>query len=101
MIDILWITIDNKIKCIFEVENSTGFIAALQRASNLDRATYKFMVIPDEREDELMGISDPLFMEVFYSHNWHYVTYSSLERLLHHARPSFEEMLNISRSIIR
>lgn len=59
MIDEIWIE-DKKIKCIFEVENSTNFTMALQRASNLSKDLPKFMVIPDKRESELKTISDPI-----------------------------------------
>ena len=81
MIDLIWLN-NNKIKMIFEVENSTNFTSGIQRASNLSKDIIKFMVIPDYREKELLNISDPLFIENFKSHNWKYLLYSDVKKLL-------------------
>ena len=80
MIDMLWIK-NNKIKYAIEVENSTKFISGLQRASNLSSTLTKVMVIPNEREEELLKIPDPLFTETFKKHNWSYLLYTDVSKL--------------------
>jgi len=72
MIDIVWIK-NNKIKFAIEVENSTTFISALNRASNLSIETNKIMVLPNKRKTEFLGIKDPLFIKGFKSYNWGYL----------------------------
>lgn len=66
MIDALWLR-DNPLRIVaaFEVENSTNFTSALQRASNLPHKIPKFMVIPDGRKAELVATTDPLFVTTF------------------------------------
>ncbi|MEX0596622.1 MAG: hypothetical protein WD512_08985, partial [Candidatus Paceibacterota bacterium] len=80
MIDMLWVK-NNKISFALEVENSTKFTSGIQRGSNLNNSVPKIMVIPDEREDELLGITDPLFIDSFKKHNWKYLLYSNIEKL--------------------
>lgn len=72
---------DNNIKVIFEVENSTNFINALMRASNVEVSIPKYMIIPDERKDELQAYSDPSFRNMFVNENWKYLTYTELSRI--------------------
>lgn len=79
MIDQIWFD-GCDVKCIFEVENSTNFTMALQRASNLDKDIPKIMIIPDKRESELLSVNDPVFLELFREYNWHYLTYTSVVR---------------------
>lgn len=81
MIDLIWLK-EDKIKIIIEVENSTNFISGLQRGSNLPNDIIKIMIIPDHRENELNRISDPLFKESFKSHNWKYILYSDVDKIL-------------------
>ncbi|MDR0485100.1 MAG: hypothetical protein LBH29_00055 [Elusimicrobiota bacterium] len=79
MIDMLWIR-ENKIECLFEVENTTKFTSGLQRASNADISIPKFMIIPDGRKDEFLNTNDPLFTHNFKLYNWKYMFYSDIER---------------------
>jgi len=99
MIDLIWLSNENEIVSIFEVENSTGFISAIQRASNIEKQIYKFMVIPDEREKEIQLINDPLFIKSFRDYNWKFITYSGLERLTTFSNPSIDEIKKISKNI--
>jgi len=93
MIDVLWIEpIDNKIIAAFEVEHSTDFTSALQRASNLESSVPKFMIIPDDREKELLSNRDPLFILTFQEHNWKYITYSAMENLAGYSRVDLKEI---------
>jgi 16S rRNA G966 N2-methylase RsmD len=100
MIDVLWLNADmTGIRAAFEVENSTNFTSALQRASNLLNSIPKFMVIPDDREDELVGTTDPLFVTTFKTHNWKFVTYSAVEKLAGYAKASLNELQSITKDI--
>lgn len=101
MIDTVWLSkLDNSIECVFEVENSTGFISAIQRASNIEKAIPKFMVIPKERENELRNVKDSYFVKGFTEYNWSYITYDEIERLMGYSRPSVSELLKISKTIV-
>lgn len=99
MIDSIWLEGTNDIACIFEVENTTGFMSAIQRGSNINARIPKFMVIPDAREDELKGTTDPLFVESFVSHNWRYLTYSDVDRLIGYANVSLQELARTSKPL--
>lgn len=98
MIDAIW-TDGNEIKCIFEVENSTNFSMALQRASNLDKEIPKFMIIPDKREEELCSVVDPVFIKLFKEYNWKFVTYTSILRMATSRKVEFESLLKVSKDI--
>lgn len=98
MIDEIWVE-NNKIVCIFEVENSTNFTMALQRASNLEKETPKFMVIPDKREEELKSISDPIFYELFKMFNWKYITYTSIIRMSATKKVDFDTIMRNAKEI--
>lgn len=98
MIDSIW-TQDRQIKCIFEVENSTNFTMALQRASNLEKSIPKFMVIPENREDELRSIVDPIFTKIFLDYNWRYLTYNQVMRMAINRNVEFTTILRMSKLI--
>lgn len=100
MIDALWFNADmTAIVAAFEVENSTNFTSALQRASNLPQSVPKFMVIPDDRDSELTGTKDPLFVTTFRTHNWRYVTYSAVEKLASYAKANLSELQSIAKDV--
>ena len=80
MIDMLWLC-KNNIEYVIEVENSTKFTSGIQRASNLDVAIPKIMVVPDYRAKEFLGSIDPLFKESFKAYHWQYSLYSDIEKL--------------------
>lgn len=98
MIDAIWIE-ENIPKCIFEVENSTNFTMALQRASNMDATIPKIMVIPDKREAELCSITDPIFKQLFSEHNWRYITYTSILRMATSRKVEFDSLLKMCKKI--
>ncbi len=81
MIDVILLA-NNTIKMVFEVENTTNFMSGIQRGSNLSNDILKIMVIPNHRENELLRISDPLFVNSFKIYNWKYVLYSDVEKIL-------------------
>jgi 16S rRNA G966 N2-methylase RsmD len=100
MVDVVWLSQqDTRIKCIFEVENSTGFTSAIVRGSNIERHTPKFMVIPESRERELQSIRDPLFLNSFYENNWRYTMYENIGRLASYSDPSINEVQRVSKSL--
>ncbi len=101
MIDALWLSTDkHRVMAVFEVENSTNFTSAIQRGSNLEEKIPKFMVIPDDREKELLGIRDPLFITNFRLHNWRYVTYSAIEKLSGFSKVDLKELQDIAKDLL-
>jgi SAM-dependent methyltransferase len=100
MIDAIWLSPkEDSVKCVFEVENTTDFLSALHRASNLECAIPKIMVVPDDRESELLRTKDPLFVREFAAGNWRYTTYSVLGNLAGYSRPSMRELLAVSKDL--
>ena len=94
MIDLIYLSkLTQSIRCIFEVENTTNFTSALQRASNIESGIPKVMVIPNRREPELRKIQDPLFLSAFSDNNWGYITYDDVERFFVNSKPSIESLL--------
>lgn len=98
MIDVVWVA-DQKIQCIFEVENSTNFSSAIIRGSNIDKRISKFMIIPTSRELELKNYKDPLFTKSFIENNWKYIDYSDIERFARLSRSSLKGLIKISKEI--
>lgn len=77
-IDLIWIK-DRRVKAIFEVESTTSMTSALMRGSNIDREVDKFMVLPEEREDQFKKkMTSPLFKEHFESENWRLIYFDTL-----------------------
>ncbi len=100
MIDVVWLSQqDSRIKCVFEVENSTGFTSAIVRGSNIEKDTPKFMVVPKNREKELQGVQDPLFLTSFRENNWRYTTYENVTRLTGYSTPTINEVERVSTSL--
>ncbi len=82
MIDMIWVEkAASRIVAAFEVENSTDFIGAIGRASNISDSVPKFMIIPKRREVEFLRFRDPLFVESFRTQSWKYLLYEDIERL--------------------
>ena len=93
MIDIIWLK-EKKIKILYEIENSTNMISALQRASNLRQEDIqRIMVIPDEREHELKRIKDPMFQENFSTQSWRYLRYNDVDKLSTNKQPDINIFL--------
>ena len=63
MIDLLWIK-GNKVVAAFEVESTTTMTSGLVRGSNLSPDVPKYMIIPQEREEQLQRkMKSPMFAE--------------------------------------
>ena len=100
MVDLVLISKSQRsISCIFEVENTTGFTSAIQRASNIEADIPKIMVIPNKREIELRKIKDPLFLSSFSDNSWGYITYDDVERIFSYSKPSIESLLMYVKNI--
>lgn len=100
MIDCIWVKKDSgNIAAIFEVENSTDFTSAIQRGSNLNKAIKKFMIIPDEREEELLRAQDPYFIEGFTDNGWRYLTYTDIDKLASFSSVNKNEIVETSKGL--
>lgn len=78
-IDLLWIEGD-KIVSLFEIESTTSMTSALNRGSNTVSSTPKFLVIPEERETQLLQkLKSPMFYERFKKDNWRTLYFSALK----------------------
>lgn len=77
-IDVLWIQ-DNKIACSFEVEATTAMTESLNRGSNIDYSISKFLIIPQEREPQLISkMRSPMFAKRFKDDNWRVIFFEPL-----------------------
>jgi 16S rRNA G966 N2-methylase RsmD len=89
-IDLLWCR-DGKIVTVFEVENTTAMTEALRRASSLPYPTEKYMVLPDERANQLSRkLKSPMFSQWFEQDKWQVLYYDFLQdnatALKHHKK---------------
>ncbi|MGH7771085.1 MAG: DNA methyltransferase [Candidatus Binatia bacterium] len=79
-IDVLWLTGD-QVEKVFEIEATTSMTEALKRGSNVDSNVPKFLVIPEEREDQLLRkLRSPLFGERFEHDSWKCLFFEALDR---------------------
>lgn len=92
MIDVIFID-DKDIKFVIEVENSTNLISAFHRASVLNDDVSKIIVIPGDREQELLNLKDPLSIYSIKKSGWKYLIYSDLEKLSCLKNPKLELFL--------
>jgi DNA modification methylase len=89
-VDLLWYK-DGKINTVFEVENTTAMTEALRRVSSIPYHTDKFMVLPDERANQLSKkLKSPMFGQWFENEKWQAIYYDSLQNnadsLKHHKK---------------
>jgi len=69
-IDVLWLR-GQRVEAAFEVEATTSMTESLKRGSNIDSSVPKYLVIPQEREDQfLRKLRSPLFGERFQQDSW-------------------------------
>ncbi len=70
MIDLLWIK-GKEVVAVFEVESTTTMTSGLVRGSNVPQGVPKYLVIPEEREDQLKRkMKSPMFADHFTIDNW-------------------------------
>jgi SAM-dependent methyltransferase len=100
MVDVVFVTPNiHELICLWEVENSTDFTSAIQRGSNAPNEVPKIMVIPDQREAELLRIVDPLFRQAFSEHGWRYMTYTDLSRAVRFATRSLADVTSTAKPL--
>jgi 16S rRNA G966 N2-methylase RsmD len=79
-IDILWLEGD-RVKAAFEIEATTSMTEGLKRGSNIQSSVPKYLVIPQEREDQLVRkLRSPLFGESFEKDSWKCLFFEALQR---------------------
>ena len=79
-IDLLWLEA-NRVKAAFEIEATTSMTEGLKRGSNIESNVPKYLVIPQEREDQLLRkLRSPLFGERFQQDSWKCLYFETLER---------------------
>lgn len=79
LIDVLWLQKD-QVVAAFEAEVTTSMTEALKRGSTLSPEIPKYLVIPEEREDQLLRkLESPLFQERFQKDSWKIIFAESLD----------------------
>lgn len=78
-IDLLWIKND-KVESAFEIESTTSMTSGLQRGSNVESSVPKYLVIPEDREGQLLKkLKTPLFGDRFKSDSWRTLYFNVLK----------------------
>ncbi len=97
-IDLLWYK-EGKICALFEVENTTAMTEALRRASSIPYNTDKYMVLPDERVNQLTKkMKSPMFGQQFEGDGWQVLYYDALynnERYLKQGKKQINDVVGI------
>lgn len=77
-IDLLWVQ-GTKIVAEFEIEYSTSMTSGLVRGSNIIGRVPRYLVIPEEREEQLKRkLKSPMFSEWFDTDNWKILYFDSI-----------------------
>lgn len=77
-IDLLWVHKD-KIISLFEIESTTTMTSSLVRGSNITGNVSKYLVIPEERSEQLnRKLKSPMFAERFEVDTWKILYFDSL-----------------------
>jgi len=95
-IDLIWIK-DKSIAVLFEVESTTSMTSGLQRGSNVEPSVPKFLVLPEERETQLLQkLKSPMFSERFSQDNWKILYFGALreEFSKHKGQTDIEKLID-------
>jgi len=95
-IDLIWIK-DKSIVALFEVESTTSMTSGLQRGSNVEPSVPKFLVLPEERETQLLQkLKSPMFSERFTQDNWKILYFGALreEFSKHKGQTDIEKLID-------
>ena len=77
-IDLLWVKND-RIVGSFEIEFSTSMTSGLVRGSNINSKVPKYLVIPEEREEQFKRkYKSPMFSERFKEDNWNLLFFDAV-----------------------
>jgi len=100
MIDMVWVERkSDEVTAVFEVENSTDFIGAIGRASNIPESVPKFMIIPKRRVAEFLRYRDPLFVSSFRAQTWRYMLYEDVELLATAKSVSINQFVGLAKEL--
>ena len=78
-IDVLWIK-GKRIHSVFEVESTTCMTEALKRGSNIESRVPKYLVMPQDREDQLQRkLRSPMFGAQFEKDSWKCLYFEALD----------------------
>ena len=96
-IDLIWVHND-KIVSLFEVESTTTMTSGLVRGSNVTGNVPKYLVIPEERSEQLSRkLKSPMFAERFEVDTWKILYFDSLRgnyKKLKNATISVEDLVD-------
>jgi hypothetical protein len=82
VLDVLWVEKD-QIVALFEVEATTSMTSGLVRGSNVAGPVARYLVIPEEREEQLQKrLKSPMFAERFLSDGWQVIDFDRLQHSL-------------------
>lgn len=98
MMDCVWIK-EGKIAAVFEVENSTNFVDAVGRASNIEADIPKFMIIPERRKQELLNYKDSMFVNSFKENSWQYLMFEDIRKLATSRNISIDDIKVLSQTL--
>lgn len=98
MMDCVWIK-EGKIAAVFEVENSTNFVDAVGRASNIEADIPKFMIIPERRKQELLNYKDSMFVNSFKDNSWQYLMFEDIRKLATSRITSIDDIKTLSKTL--
>lgn len=97
MIDLLWIK-GKEVASVFEIESTTTMTSGLVRGSNLPNEVPKYLVIPEEREEQLKRkMKSPMFADHFKMDNWKVLFFDTLRthyKKLKNQSVAVEELVN-------
>lgn len=104
-IDLIWIKDDHIVK-IFEIEATTSIISALSRGSNIDSNIPKYLILPEDRELQLLRkMKSPMFSERFVNDNWKIIYFYALQEsyFKNKGKTEIDELINkkISKSALK
>ncbi|MBN1692029.1 MAG: hypothetical protein JW845_00560 [Dehalococcoidales bacterium] len=95
-IDLLWYK-DGNIDTVFEVENTTAMTEALRRVSSIPYHTNKYMVLPDERANQLSKkLKSPMFGQWFEHDKWQILYYDSLQNNINTLKNQKKQLSDIA-----
>lgn len=100
-IDVLWLQ-GGRVEAVFEVEATTSMTEALKRGSNVDASVPKYLVIPQEREDQLVRkLRSPLFGERFQQDSWKCLFSEVLDRAFGRQREDLDITTLIAKRVAK
>ncbi len=98
-VDVLWLR-GKRIEAAFEVEATTSMTEALKRGSNIDPAVRKYLVIPQDREEQLLRkLRSPLFGERFLEDSWKCLFFEALENAFHKLKGKVDVAQLVSKKV--